>query len=153
MSAFDGISSARDLLKRSKDFNAPTIAIADRCNVQVYPELSNVSKELQQKPIYGVELDVQDDVILLVQNATDQKIDNCEYVVFDIETTGLYNEFEELIEFAGVKVHNNMIVDQLQFFIKPEKEIPSKITKLTHITNQMVMNADGIKPSLKRIVE
>jgi DNA polymerase-3 subunit alpha (Gram-positive type) len=153
MSAFDGISSASELLQRSKDFNAPAIAIADRCNVQAYPDLFNDANRLKQKTIYGVELDVQKDIIQLVQNATNQKIADSDYIIFDIETTGLYNEFEELIEFAGVKIHNNIVVDQLQFFVKSEKEIPAKITNLTHITNEMVKNADSIKVALKRITE
>jgi DNA polymerase-3 subunit alpha (Gram-positive type) len=153
MSAFDGISPANDLLQRSKDFNAPAIAIADRCNVQVYPDLFNCATKLKQKPIYGVELDIQEDIIPLVQNANNQKINDSDYIIFDIETTGLCNEFEELIEFAGVKIHNNMVVDQIQFFVKPEKEIPAKITKLNHITNEMVKNADSIKIALKKIVD
>jgi DNA polymerase-3 subunit alpha (Gram-positive type) len=154
MSAFDGISAPHEVLECAKSFNAPAVAVADRCNVQAYPELAKYSSELQQKIIYGVELDVMDNVIPLVLNADDNtKINSSEYIVFDIETTGLYNEFEELIEFAGYKIRNNTLVDQLDFFIKPSKEIPAHITKLTHITNEMLINAEPLKSSLKKIIE
>lgn len=41
------------------------------------------------------------------------------YVVFDIETTGLDSFNNEIIEIGAIKVVDNEIVDTFQSFIKP----------------------------------
>jgi DNA polymerase-3 subunit alpha (Gram-positive type) len=154
MSAFDGISAPHEVLECAKKFNAPAVAVADRCNVQAYPELAKYSSQLQQKVIYGVEFDVMDNVIPLALNTTDdKKINSSEYIIFDIETTGLQNEFDELIEFGGYKIRNNTLVDQIDILVKPTKEVSTFTTKLTHITNEMLINAEPLKSALKKITE
>jgi DNA polymerase-3 subunit alpha (Gram-positive type) len=77
-------------------------------------------------------------------------IEKATYVVFDIETTGLVNEYDEIIEFGAVKVQNGVIIDRIDFFVKPKNEIPAHITQMTRITNQMVENATPIVSSLKK---
>ncbi len=66
-----------------------------------------------------------------------------EFVVIDLETTGLEPETDEIIEIAvihykkGFREHNT-----LETLIKPKNKIPSFITKLTGITQEMV-NLNG----------
>ncbi|MDE6476948.1 MAG: hypothetical protein K2L48_01965 [Mycoplasmoidaceae bacterium] len=112
----------------------------------------SASSKLNQKIIYGVEVDKLDKQIQLVLNPTKQKISEATYVVFDLETTGLFNEYEDIIEFGAVKVQNGMIVDTIDMFIKPSKPLPSKIVELTHITDAMLEDAKNIKQALKEIV-
>lgn len=152
MSSFDGITSPNDLILRAKKYHWPAVGIADRYNVQAYPEIINIAKQENQKIIYGTECDMLDDVIEIVQNPIDFDITKATYVVFDIETTGLFNEYDEIIEFGAVKIQNGIIVDRIDFFIKPKNEIPIHITEMTRITNQMVENATPLVTSLKRIV-
>jgi DNA polymerase-3 subunit alpha (Gram-positive type) len=90
---------------------------------------------------------------MLVQNPTNASINDSEYVIFDIETTGLVNEYDEIIEFGGVKVKNGLITDRIDFFIKPKHEIPFHIMQMTHITQEMVENGYSIVSGLKKIVE
>ena len=73
------------------------------------------------------------------------------YIAFDIETTGLYNEFDELIEFGAVKYKDGTIVDQIDFFCKPDKLLTPKIVNLTHITNEMVANGCSQKEAIIKI--
>lgn len=152
MSSFDGIVSSNDLVLRTKKYNWPAIAIADRHNVQAYPEIVGSAKKNNQKIIYGTECDLLDDQIEIVKNPIDAHIDKATYVVFDIETTGLVNEYDEIIEFGGVKIQNGNIVDRIDFFIKPKNEIPTHITQMTRISNQMVEDASPILTSLKKII-
>lgn len=61
-----------------------------------------------------------------------------DYVVVDIETTGLNPTNNEIIEIGALRVRNNEVVETMDVLIKPEEEIPAFITNLTGITNDMV---------------
>lgn len=76
-----------------------------------------------------------------------------DYVVFDIETTGLDPKFDEIIEISGVKVVNDEIIDTFSSLVKPENLISPFITELTHITNEMVKDADKIEVVLPKFME
>ena len=67
-----------------------------------------------------------------------------EFVVVDIETTGLKPAGAEIIEVAAVKVKNGEIVDVFQALIRPEYGIPAFITNFTGITEEMVESAPHI---------
>lgn len=64
-----------------------------------------------------------------------------EYVVVDLETTGLNPSENEIIEIGALKIKDNNIVDRFSTMIKPTKHISSGITKLTGITNEMCSTA------------
>lgn len=66
---------------------------------------------------------------------------NNKFVVFDIETTGLDPEQCEITELGAVKIENGEVTERFQSFAKPSHPIPEEVTKLTHITNDMVANA------------
>ena len=66
-------------------------------------------------------------------------------VVFDIETTGLNFEEDEITELGAVKIVDGVIKEKFSTFVKPSKPIPLEVQNLTHITNEMVKNAPSIK--------
>lgn len=66
-----------------------------------------------------------------------------DYVVVDIETTGLNPIYNEIIEIGAIRVRDNEIVDNIDILIQPEEPISSFITNLTGITNEMVA-IDGV---------
>ena len=74
------------------------------------------------------------------------------YVLFDIETTGLDSEFDEIIEIGAIKVDNYKLIDEFHSLIKPENEIDEFITSLTGITNDMVENAPTIEKVLPKFL-
>jgi len=61
-----------------------------------------------------------------------------EFVVVDIETTGLKPAEAEIIEIAAIKVKNGEIVDVFQTLIRPEYGVPAFISNFTGITEAMV---------------
>jgi DNA polymerase-3 subunit alpha (Gram-positive type) len=103
------------------------------------------------KMIYGYEFDFIEDEIPIVKNPIDKKFNDCEYVIFDLETTGLFAKYNDIIEFGAIKVKNNIVIDKIDFFIKPRKEISEKISSLTHITNEMLQKGFEIEEGLKKI--
>ncbi len=69
-----------------------------------------------------------------------------QFVVFDVETTGLNPFQDEIIEIGAVKIVNGNIIEQFQTLIHPQNEIPEEITNITTITNDMVKDSpDGEK--------
>lgn len=152
MSAFDGLASASELVARSRKYKWPAISIIDRYNVQSFPDAMGAAKKFNQKVIYGVEIDKLSRDIPCVLNPSNESISNATYVIFDLETTGLYNEYEEIIEFGAVKIKNGVKVDEIDRFIKPGKPIPAKIVELTRITDQMLEDAKSFKQVFKEIL-
>ena len=69
-----------------------------------------------------------------------------EYVVVDLETTGL-DPYKgcEIIEIGVTEIINNEIVRNYSRFVKPKKEIPAFITEITNISNEMVENEECIE--------
>ncbi len=63
------------------------------------------------------------------------------YVVVDIETTGGKAEYHRITEIGMVKLIEGREVARWQSLINPQRRIPSSITSLTGITNEMVADA------------
>ncbi len=71
-----------------------------------------------------------------------------DYIIFDIETTGLDSSYDEVIEIGAIKVKNNKIISKFNSLVKPKNEIDEYITELTGITNEMVKDAPTIEEIL-----
>ena len=63
------------------------------------------------------------------------------YIAFDIETTGLSPNEDEIIEIGALKVREGKVKERFIEFIKPKFSIPENITKLTGISNDIVAGA------------
>ena len=63
-------------------------------------------------------------------------IDN--YVLVDIETTGLSLIYDDIIEIGAIKVENNKVVGEYNQLIKTDRSLPPMITELTGITDEML---------------
>ncbi|MFV8475748.1 exonuclease domain-containing protein [Mycoplasma sp. VS403A] len=79
------------------------------------------------------------------------QLDN--YVVLDIETTGLQPYNDEITEIAAIKVKNGKIVEQFSKLVKIQGVIPPFIVEKTHITNEMLRNEEPIEIVLAQFLE
>lgn len=78
-----------------------------------------------------------------------KKLSEEEYIVFDLETTGLSaNEGDSIIEIGAVKIKNGEIIDRFDELIDPGKKLDPKITEITCITDDMLKG----KPNEKDMV-
>ncbi len=71
------------------------------------------------------------------------------YVVFDVETTGLNYEEDELLEIGAVKIENGKIVSKFASLIKPKNPIPASATLINNITDKMVENSPSVEPVIR----
>ncbi|MDQ7982776.1 MAG: PolC-type DNA polymerase III [Spiroplasma sp.] len=148
MSAMDGVTSPSDYIKTAAQWGHKVIAFTDHLNLQAYPEIFMAAKKYPKlKVIYGVEMELIAD-FSVVKNPTQDLLDNLEYLVFDLETTGLSVNYHEIIEFGYVVIKNGQIIEQNSILIKPEIPVAAHITELTNITNEMLID----KPTLKATI-
>ena len=65
-----------------------------------------------------------------------------EYVVFDIETTGLDTLNDRIIELGAIRVRDNEVVGEFNSLINPGIPIPYIVTTINGITDEMVEDED-----------
>lgn len=77
-----------------------------------------------------------------------------EYVVLDLETTGLSKYIHKVTEIAAQKYNSEgELIGEYQSLINPEEKIPRFITKLTGIDNELVKDAPTIEQELPNFLE
>ncbi len=175
MSDMDGVSEAKDIVKRAFQWGHPAIAITDHGVVQSFPDANHVWEDLWKaekakrkeageenpdpndffKVIYGMEAYLVDDLKEIVTGDKGQDL-QADYVVFDIETTGFSPINNRIIEIGAVKVKEGKIVDRFSTFVNPDVPIPFRIEQLTGINDSMVMDApfiDAVMPEFLRFAE
>ena len=156
MSDMEGVSEAKDLVKRAHDWGHPAIAITDHGVVQGFTDANHVIEDLDKddpfKVIYGVEGYLVDDLTKIAENEKGQDLEGT-YVVFDIETTGFSAVTDRIIEIGAVKVEDGKITDKFSTFVNPKRPIPFRITELTGITDEMVIDSPDIETILPQFIE
>ncbi len=177
MSDMDSVADCTKMLKTAYGWGHTAMAITDHGVVQAFPDANHFieaidgdAKKAYQaehpdadkaklkgvvapfKVIYGVEGYVVDDMQDIVYESKGQLLD-CDYVVFDIETTGFSAVHDKIIEIGAVKVCGGEICDKYSVFVNPEIPIPYEIEKLTSITDDMVMDAKKIDEILPEFLE
>ncbi|MFV0520629.1 MAG: PolC-type DNA polymerase III [Lachnospirales bacterium] len=152
MSDMDAIASVDDIFKRAKDFGHTAVAITDHGVVQAFPHAGDMAKKTGVKALYGVEGYIYDDLEIIAKNIKGQTL-NSEFVVFDIETTSLYNRMGKIIEIAGIKVKDGKLLEEFQAFVDPLEPLSDITTELTNITDDMVKGQDTIEIVLPKFLE
>lgn len=149
----DSVVPVEDIIARAKEWGHPAIAITDHGVAQAFPVANHCIKHDDPfKIIYGCEGYFVDDLKDFIVNSKGQSLDDS-YVVFDIETTGLNPKLCKIIEIGAVKVAGGEIVGEFSKFVNPEVPIPYKITELTSITDEMVMDSPTIDIILPEFLE
>ncbi|MCR5420731.1 MAG: topoisomerase DNA-binding C4 zinc finger domain-containing protein [Lachnospiraceae bacterium] len=64
-----------------------------------------------------------------------------DYVVFDVETTGLSCQNDEIIELSAIKVRNNEMAEEFTSLVNPGKHISYQASQVNGITDKMVADA------------
>lgn len=67
-----------------------------------------------------------------------------DYVVFDLETTGINQERDAIIEISAIKVCKNRVVEEFSTLVNPGRHIPYSATAVNGITDEMVKDAPEI---------
>jgi len=152
LSTMDATIAPDEAVKAAHRMGHPAVAITDHANVQAYPEAMMASEDLGMKVIYGVEGYLVDDTARAVYGECEVSLEE-EFVVFDIETTGLSALNNKITEIGAVKVKNGEVLDTFVTYVDPETPIPENIVRLTGITDEMVKGAPKIEEALKSFLD
>ncbi len=151
MSAMDGVSKAKDIVAKAIGWGHKALAITDHGVVQAFPEADGAAKG-KIKILHGIEGYYVDDSVKIFKGESDDSLDG-EFVVFDVETTGLRCGYDRLTEIGAVRFKNGMECDTFSTFVNPERPIPHKITELTGISDDMVARAPKEGEAVKKFIE
>lgn len=103
-------------------------------------------EEVQEKDVYKFVkpepfISLKQDNLFDVSVEVNDYLKNNKFVVFDLETTGLFFTQHEIIEIGAVKIENGKITETFSTLIKPDGKISEEITKITGISGEMVKDA------------
>lgn len=88
-----------------------------------------------------------------LSRARGETIDKLDYVIFDIETTGLKPAIHEITEIGALKINNQEVKDMFSQLIKPKTSISPEIARLTGIDDNMVKDSLPIDQVLPKFIE
>ena len=141
-SALDALTDPTAAVKTAARWGHKAIAITDHGVAQAFPEIWNAGKKNHIRIIYGVEGYFVNDVddMLTVNGETELPID-CDFVAFDIETTGLDGERDHITEIGAALFSGGKVQKTFQTFVNPGIPIPAEVVTLTGITDKDVADA------------
>ena len=76
-----------------------------------------------------------------------------DYIVFDLETTGISCASDQVIEISALKVKNGCVIDEFSTLVNPQIPIPFHATKVNGITDDMVKNSPVFEQALQAFLE
>ncbi len=161
MSSLDATIPPDEAVKTAAAWGHKAVAITDHGNVQGFPEAMlaadkiNKGKQEGEEPfkvIYGMEgYFIDDSSSVIYGEASGDLMGN--FVVFDIETTGLSAIDCGIIEIGAVKISNGEVTDKFNTFVNPGMKIPQNITELTGIDDSMINDAPDVKTAVSQFLD
>lgn len=161
----EGMDDVKNFLAslNEADTKIDTIAVASENNVLGYKVLKITATEDQMASIMdllemmGVEVEeIEDGMPKTMEELTKPYFDS--FVAFDIETTGSNGAANgdseaQITEIGAVKVVNGLVVEKFDQLANPGRPITPMISKITHITNEMVADMPPIDEVIKMFHE
>lgn len=138
MSTMDATNGIKDYVKQAHEWGMDAIAVTDTAGAQGFPEAASSAADNDMKMIYGVEVNLVEDGEPIIFNPAHIELSDAEYVVFDVETTGLSAAYDKVIELSAVKMQKGNVIAEFSEFIDPGFPLSQTTTNLTSITDDMV---------------
>lgn len=76
-----------------------------------------------------------------------------EYVVIDLEMTGLSAKSDQIMEIGAVKIKNNQVVETMECLVNPKCKIPTRVMEITGITDEMVQAGRDTDEAISELLD
>lgn len=76
-----------------------------------------------------------------------------DYVVFDLETTGISCRIDRVVEISAIKVEKGQITSEFTSLVNPGVPIPYEASKVNGITDEMVKDAPAFDKVLEEFLD
>jgi DNA polymerase III epsilon subunit family exonuclease len=90
--------------------------------------------------------------IALVGGRTDPVLEEAEFVVFDLETTGLSATRDRICEVGAVRVRGLELVDSFQSLVNPGVALPEPVARLTGLRSPELQRAPSASSVVRRFL-
>jgi DNA polymerase-3 subunit epsilon len=90
--------------------------------------------------------------VSLTGRRADPLLEEAEFVVFDLETTGLSATRDQICEFGAVRVRALELVDSFQALVNPKVPLPEPVARLTGLREQELRRAASASSVLRRFL-
>ncbi len=93
---------------------------------------------------------------LRIWREAQRDLQEVDFVVLDVETTGLRAGRDRVIEIGALRLRGGTILERFQRLVNPQRRLPSFIVSFTGITPEMVATAppiEAVLPSLLDFIE
>jgi DNA polymerase III subunit epsilon len=90
--------------------------------------------------------------VALAVEGPDPLLDEAEFVVFDLETTGLSAASSRICEIGAVRVRGLELCDEFETLVNPGVPLPAPIERLTGLRDAELRDAPGIGSAVRRFV-
>jgi DNA polymerase III epsilon subunit family exonuclease len=91
--------------------------------------------------------------VSLVDGRPDPLLEDAEFVVFDLETTGLSAARSQICELGAVRVRALELIDSYQSLVNPKAALPEPIARLTGLREQELRRAPSVTTVLRRFLD
>ncbi len=153
LSAMDAVISPADIVETAHRWGHRAVAITDHGNVQGFPDAMLAADKLGMKVLYGLEAYFVDDTARAVYGDSVADFEKDDFIIFDIETTGLSPLTCGITEIGAVRYRDGKVLDRFSTFVNPGMPIPENIVELTGITDDMVKDAPDTKTAVQNFLD
>lgn len=76
-----------------------------------------------------------------------------EYVVLDLEMTGLSAKTDQIIEIGAAKIKDGQVIKTMECLVNPNCKIPTRVVELTGITDEMVKTGMDKDEAIEKLLD
>lgn len=133
--------------KKKKKEKKPPISLGKNINESSLPVPQERVESISNIPKKEINF-----IIRKIDPHSDYTINHLtDYIVLDVETTGLSKQLDRIIEIGAVKISNGEIVDEFSTLVNPEKHISEAASAVNGIYDEDVKDAPKYRDIVKKL--
>jgi len=134
------------------DHHEPDKNVVEKIRVLDIPIINPYLEEYKGfKDLAGVGVVLK--LVMALIMSYDIRYYNKNFVILDIETTGLSPFTDEICEISALRIKNFLPQEFFHTLVKPKKEIPQNVINIHGITNEMVKDAPEIEEVIPKLLD